>query len=97
MGENNWRLPLRLLLPGSIVLLRCDCTASCTAGSHASLRAACNLLQGEDICMALQTHINDIMMKRYSKAKAMAGARSGLGGTVYWPAHAHTVKSSLFY
>ncbi|KAL3130979.1 hypothetical protein ABBQ38_000302 [Trebouxia sp. C0009 RCD-2024] len=27
--------------------------------------------QGEDICMALQTHINDIMMKRYSKAKAM--------------------------
>eukprot|EP00798_Chlamydomonas_sp_ICE-L_P009529 gene9529-12468_t len=24
--------------------------------------------QGEDICMALQTHINDIMMKRYSKA-----------------------------
>ncbi|KAK9917170.1 hypothetical protein WJX75_001536 [Coccomyxa subellipsoidea] len=30
--------------------------------------------QGEDICMALQTHINDIMMKRYSKAKAMAGA-----------------------
>ncbi len=26
--------------------------------------------QGEDVCMALQTHINDIMMKRYSKAKA---------------------------
>lgn len=26
-------------------------------------------LQGEDICMALQTHINDIMMKRYSKAR----------------------------
>ena len=25
--------------------------------------------QGEDICMALQTHINDIMMKRYSKVK----------------------------
>ena len=23
--------------------------------------------QGEDICMALQTHINDIMIKRYSK------------------------------
>lgn len=23
--------------------------------------------QGEDICMALQTHINDIMMKRYAK------------------------------
>ena len=26
--------------------------------------------QGEDICMALQTHINDIMMKRYSKVGA---------------------------
>ncbi len=25
--------------------------------------------QGEDICMALQTHINDIMMKRYSKVE----------------------------
>lgn len=25
--------------------------------------------QGEDICMALQTHINDIMMKRYAKTK----------------------------
>eukprot|EP00798_Chlamydomonas_sp_ICE-L_P023239 gene23239-30463_t len=37
--------------------------------------------QGEDICMALQTHINDIMMKRYSKttqAKAMSG--EGLTG-----------------
>ncbi|GMH42931.1 LOW QUALITY PROTEIN: hypothetical protein BSKO_10853 [Bryopsis sp. KO-2023] len=32
--------------------------------------------QGEDICMALQTHINDIMMKRYAKAKAMAQADS---------------------
>ncbi|CAK0740574.1 hypothetical protein CVIRNUC_001260 [Coccomyxa viridis] len=32
--------------------------------------------QGEDICMALQTHINDIMMKRYSKAKAMVGGES---------------------
>jgi len=36
--------------------------------------------QGEDICMALQTHINDIMMKRYSKAKAMAAAE-GKGGS----------------
>lgn len=26
--------------------------------------------QGEDICMTLQTHINDIMMKRYAKTKA---------------------------
>jgi hypothetical protein len=25
--------------------------------------------QGEDICMALQTHINDIMMKRYNKVR----------------------------
>ena len=25
--------------------------------------------QGEDICLALQTHINDIMMKRYSKVR----------------------------
>ncbi|CAD7703005.1 unnamed protein product [Ostreobium quekettii] len=32
--------------------------------------------QGEDICMALQTHINDIMMKRYAKAKAMAVAEA---------------------
>lgn len=29
--------------------------------------------QGEDICMALQTHINDIMMKRYSKVAERAG------------------------
>ena len=29
--------------------------------------------QGEDICMALQTHINDIMMKRYSKVAEKAG------------------------
>ncbi len=27
--------------------------------------------QGEDICMALQTHINDIMMKRYSKVSCV--------------------------
>eukprot|EP00775_Hariotina_reticulata_P011897 gene11897-12041_t len=33
--------------------------------------------QGEDICMALQTHINDIMMKRYSKVKAAAEPRPG--------------------
>lgn len=38
--------------------------------------------QGEDICMALQTHINDIMMKRYSKAKAAqdGGADISTGG-----------------
>lgn len=32
--------------------------------------------QGEDICTALQTHINDIMMKRYSKAKQSSGERT---------------------
>ena len=31
--------------------------------------------QGEDICMALQTHINDIMMKRYSKVCCTARLR----------------------
>lgn len=35
--------------------------------------------QGEDICMAVQTHINDIMMKRYSKAAAAVG-EGGEGG-----------------
>jgi len=35
--------------------------------------------QGEDICLALQTHINDIMMKRYSKSKA-AASHSAAGG-----------------
>jgi hypothetical protein len=30
--------------------------------------------QGEDICMALQTHINDIMMKRYSKVRRLQPA-----------------------
>lgn len=36
--------------------------------------------QGEDICMALQTHINDIMMKRYSRAKAASGDDAAPGG-----------------
>uniref|UniRef100_A0A7S0R8D5 Kinesin-like protein n=1 Tax=Pyramimonas obovata TaxID=1411642 RepID=A0A7S0R8D5_9CHLO len=41
--------------------------------------------QGEDICVALQTHINDVMMRRYSKAKAVAsdpasGAASNFKG-----------------
>ena len=31
--------------------------------------------QGEDICMALQTHINDIMMKRYSKVRHRASVK----------------------
>ncbi|KAL0430829.1 UNVERIFIED_CONTAM: Kinesin-like protein KIN-14E [Sesamum radiatum] len=28
--------------------------------------------QGEEICVALQTHINDVMLRRYSKARAAA-------------------------
>lgn len=27
-------------------------------------------MQGEEICVALQTHINDVMLRRYSKARA---------------------------
>lgn len=37
--------------------------------------------QGEDICMALQTHINDIMMKRYSKVVPPAGTLSAVSMT----------------
>ncbi|KAK4384004.1 Kinesin-like protein KIN-14I [Sesamum angolense] len=29
-------------------------------------------LRGEEICVALQTHINDVMLRRYSKARATA-------------------------
>lgn len=28
--------------------------------------------QGEEICVALQTHINDVMLRRYSKARTAA-------------------------
>lgn len=31
-------------------------------------------LQGEEICVALQTHINDVMLRRYSKARSAANA-----------------------
>lgn len=31
-------------------------------------------IQGEEICVALQTHINDVMLRRYSKAR---GASNG--------------------
>jgi len=27
--------------------------------------------QGEDICVALQTHINDVMLRRYSRTRNM--------------------------
>ncbi|KAG2695069.1 hypothetical protein I3760_08G173200 [Carya illinoinensis] len=30
--------------------------------------------QGEEICVALQTHINDVMLRRYSKARSSAGS-----------------------
>ena len=30
------------------------------------------MIQGEEICVALQTHINDVMLRRYSKARAVA-------------------------
>ena len=36
--------------------------------------------QGEEVCMALQTHINDIMMRRYSRAKAAEEDGSGGAG-----------------
>lgn len=29
-------------------------------------------MQGEEICVALQTHINDVMLRRYSKARSAA-------------------------
>ena len=28
-----------------------------------------HLLRGEDICVALQTHINDVMLRRYSRTR----------------------------
>lgn len=31
------------------------------------------LLKGEEICVALQTHINDVMLRRYSKARSTVG------------------------
>ncbi|KAK7360418.1 hypothetical protein VNO77_02411 [Canavalia gladiata] len=33
--------------------------------------------QGEEICVALQTHINDVMLRRYSKARSAAAAGGG--------------------
>ncbi|KAJ6809319.1 kinesin-like protein KIN-14I [Iris pallida] len=29
--------------------------------------------QGEEVCVALQTHINDVMLRRYSRARSIAG------------------------
>ncbi|KAL9327288.1 hypothetical protein ACSQ67_007933 [Phaseolus vulgaris] len=33
--------------------------------------------QGEEICVALQTHINDVMLRRYSKARSGGGGGGG--------------------
>lgn len=41
-----------------------------------------NTTQGEDICMALQTHINDIMTKRYTKASLPSAS---LPPALYFP------------
>lgn len=54
--------------------------------------------QGEDICMALQTHINDVMMKRYTKAKASQGDDSAPGGADFGPkyqAHVSELQRQL--
>ncbi|CAL5197355.1 unnamed protein product [Lathyrus oleraceus] len=37
--------------------------------------------QGEEICVALQTHINDVMLRRYSKTRSSSGG-SSLNGDV---------------
>lgn len=44
--------------------------------------------QGEDICMALQTHINDIMMKRYSKVLKSSNPVMILRSITVHPTHA---------
>lgn len=36
--------------------------------------------QGEEICVALQTHINDVMLRRYSKARSAASTTPLSGG-----------------
>ncbi|KAL8038155.1 hypothetical protein ABFX02_11G085900 [Erythranthe guttata] len=42
--------------------------------------------QGEEICVALQTHINDVMLRRYSKARAAAnGSVSGHASDIVRP------------
>jgi hypothetical protein len=49
--------------------------------------------QGEDICTALQTHINDIMMKRYSKAKQSTSADRALPQANFGPKYEQHVSS----
>ncbi|KAL5143063.1 Kinesin-like protein KIN-14I [Glycine soja] len=38
--------------------------------------------QGEEICVALQTHINDVMLRRYSKARSAAAGGGSLNGDI---------------
>ncbi|KAK7385988.1 hypothetical protein VNO78_32005 [Psophocarpus tetragonolobus] len=38
--------------------------------------------QGEDICVALQTHINDVMLSRHSKARSAVAAATAAGGSL---------------
>ncbi|XP_057544275.1 kinesin-like protein KIN-14E [Amaranthus tricolor] len=47
--------------------------------------------QGEEICVALQTHINDVMLRRYSKARAIAN--SATNGEI--PNHSKSPSTSL--
>lgn len=49
--------------------------------------------QGEDICTALQTHINDIMMKRYSKAKQTNNGDRSLPQANFGPKYEQHVSS----
>lgn len=54
--------------------------------------------QGEDICTALQTHINDIMMKRYSKAKQTSNGDRSLPQANFGPKyeqHVSAIQKSL--
>lgn len=46
-------------------------------------------MQGEEICVALQTHINDVMLRRYSKA------RSAANGTVNGDISSNNNKSPV--
>ncbi|XP_072995272.1 kinesin-like protein KIN-14I [Typha latifolia] len=43
--------------------------------------------QGEEICVALQTHINDVMLRRYSKARSAGGGsiQSNISQTIKPP------------
>ncbi len=50
--------------------------------------------QGEEICMALQTHINDIMMKRYTKV--CVGGKHYIHTRNTNP-HTHTTHQQLSY